>query len=546
MTENDFAAPRAGRLRYWNYVAVYGLLAAIVLYPIAVVNIPGLEDYPNHLARMYILSHFKSSPDLQRFYQVRWQPIPYVGMDAAFLLLNRIAPVYDAGRILIGFCVLLPVAAVATLHYSIHRRVSLVPAAAFLLSYNALLRWGFLSYLSTLCLAVMVFAGWIATTNWSRWRRLIVFALLATALYLGHLVAFAAYCLLVLCFELSRAAKAGFQERGAILADWVFAALQAAPAIVLASSITVSDRLVGPPLTEYGTFQDKVRGILSPILFQLSKVEIVTGLVLLVVIIFARITGRVRFSQWLFGIVVIVGVLSFCIPVRLLGVFGMDFRLPLLASMLLLSAISMTTLATPLFRNSILCLILLLTAARSVVISRELREADDQIAELRQVIAAMPRGMRLLTVETGANLSAPNSTLVTFHAPLVAVIDRDAFVPTLSTGNGLVKPAPAFKESSSPMGSPYPDVADLVDGYGKLDPKVDIPARIGERIYWLGWERKFDYVLVAHYGQRPPALPRNLRLVASSTAGDLYEIDKPSTITPSTPQQGRLPPEKTY
>ena len=295
MTENDFAAPRAGRLRYWNYVAVYGLLAAIVLYPIAVVNIPGLEDYPNHLARMYILSHFKSSPDLQRFYQVRWQPIPYVGMDAAFLLLNRIAPVYDAGRILIGFCVLLPVAAVATLHYSIHRRVSLVPAAAFLLSYNALLRWGFLSYLSTLCLAVMVFAGWIATTNWSRWRRLIVFALLATALYLGHLVAFAAYCLLVLCFELSRAAKAGFQERGAILADWVFAALQAAPAIVLASSITVSDRLVGPPLTEYGTFQDKVRGILSPILFQLSKVEIVTGLVLLVVIIFARITGRVRF-----------------------------------------------------------------------------------------------------------------------------------------------------------------------------------------------------------------------------------------------------------
>ena len=109
MTENDFAAPRAGRLRYWNYVAVYGLLAAIVLYPIAVVNIPGLEDYPNHLARMYILSHFKSSPDLQRFYQVRWQPIPYVGMDAAFLLLNRIAPVYDAGRILIGFCVLLPV-----------------------------------------------------------------------------------------------------------------------------------------------------------------------------------------------------------------------------------------------------------------------------------------------------------------------------------------------------------------------------------------------------------------------------------------------------
>ena len=123
----------------------------------------------------------------------------------------------------------------------------------------------------------------------------------------------------------------------------------------------------------------------------------------------------------------------------------MDFRLPLLASMLLLSAIWMTTLAALLFRNSILCLILLLTAARSVVISRELREADHQIAEVRPVIAAMPRGMRLLTVETGAKLCAPNSSLVTFHAPLVAIIDRDAFVPTLSTGNGLVKPASASK-----------------------------------------------------------------------------------------------------
>ena len=40
------------------------------------------------------------------------------------------------------------------------------------------------------------------------------------------------------------------------------------------------------------------------------------------------------------------------------------------------------------------------------------------------------------------------------------------------------------------MGSPYPDVADLVDGYGKLDPKVEFPpvlasnllARLGAQV----------------------------------------------------------------
>ena len=172
--------------RAWKYAAVYGLLAAIVLYPIAMVRVPGLEDYPNHLARMYILSHYNESEALQRFYEVRWRPIPYLGMDATFVLLSRIASIYDAGRLFVGLCVLLPVLSVAALHFSVHRRPSLVPAGAFLLSYNALLLWGFLSYLPVLCLAVIVFAGWIATIHWPRGRRLIVFSVLATILYLGH------------------------------------------------------------------------------------------------------------------------------------------------------------------------------------------------------------------------------------------------------------------------------------------------------------------------------------------------------------------------
>ena len=72
----------ATRLEVRKYAVVYGLLAAIVLYPIAMVRVPGLEDYPNHLARMYILSHYNESEALQRFYEVRWRPIPYLGMDA--------------------------------------------------------------------------------------------------------------------------------------------------------------------------------------------------------------------------------------------------------------------------------------------------------------------------------------------------------------------------------------------------------------------------------------------------------------------------------
>ena len=516
------------RRRALAYFGVYALLTAIVLYPIAMVTVPGLEDYPNHLARMYVLSHYDQSGAFQRFYQVRWRPIPYLAMDAAFIVLSRIAPIYDAGRLFVGLCVVLPVASVAALHFAVHRRASLVPAAAFLLSYNAILLWGFLNYLPVLCLAVILFAGWIATTHWPRWRRLIVFSALTLLLYLGHLVAFGAYCLLVLCFEVFRALKLGVQAWRKIITDWLFAALQAVPAIILALSTKIDNPFVGSVTTDYGTLSDKIRAILSPIFFLHTETEALFGILALVILLFGRLTGRLRLAPELLSIFLVVAVMSLCVPLRLLGVFGMDFRLPLLAAMLLLSAISPTERASEVFKASILCFIILATAVRSTLIAGQLQDVDRQIAELRGVLTAMPKGMRLLTVDASqaGHERLPPLIRVTFHAPLVAIIDRDAFSPTLFTGLMTVKPKPEFKLSSTPNGYPYPGLADLIDGYGASDPMGDLPSGKGGRVYWMGWERHFDYVLVTHYGSTPTGLPKVLRLISSSPVADLYEIDK--------------------
>ncbi len=388
---------------------------------------------------------------------------------------------------------------------------------------------GFLSYLPVLCLAVIVFVGWIATTHWPRGRRLIVFSALATILYLGHLVAFGAYCLMVLCFEVFRAGKTGLQAWRAIMVDWLFAALQAAPAIILALSVTVERPFDGPIETSYGTIIDKIGVILSPVLFLQSKTENMFGIIALILLIIGRLTDRMKLAPELFQIFLVVGVISLCVPLWLLGVFGMDFRLPLLAAMLLLSANSTTGRASPLFRNTILCGVILLTAVRSALIVGELRKADEQIDGVRQVVSAMPKGMRMLTIDVSGteNQGHSGSTHVSSHAPLVAVIDRDAFAPTLFTGLGTVKPKPELKMLSTPDGYPYPDLAGLVRGYGKaVDSSVDIPSGGGGRGYWLGWERNFDYVLVMHYGMRPARLPEVLRLAASSNVADLYAIDK--------------------
>jgi hypothetical protein len=144
------------------------------------------------------------------------------------------------------------------------------------------------------------------------------------------------------------------------------------------------------------------------------------------------------------------------------------------------------------------------------------------------VLAAMPRGMRLLTVDAvwhDHRLRAGAQT-VSWHAPVLAVIDRNAFVPTLFTGALTVQMAPGSHRSSTPTGFRYPSLADVLDSQGRRDdPAVDLGDGFGGRIYWWGWERNFDYVLIEHYGRRPAALPAILRPVSTSDVADLYRID---------------------
>jgi len=511
----------------WKHVAIYGLLTLIALFPVLSVEIPGLEDYPNHLARIYILSHYQTSEALRRFYDVHWRPIPYLGMDASLMVLLKIANIYNAGRIFVGACILMPVASVAALHFVTCRRASLVPTAAFLLGYNFILRWGFLNYLPILCLAVLVFAGWVATVDSPRWPRLLVFSVLALILYFGHLVAFGAYCLMVATFEIFRTRYRWTWDWRRVAADWAYAALQAVPAAIVLASTKVDRPFVGPLYTAYGQPSEKLMAILSPVLFTLSTTEVVIALVSVLVLVFAGLTGRVRFTPPVFWIFAVVGLLAVCVPSRLLDVFGMDFRLPLLAAMLLVAAVETTERADALFRRGAVVFIILMSALHSWEVASALRAVDQELAILRGVLAEMPVGMRLLTVDVSDDRrnTADQKMAATRHAPLLAVIDREAFVPTLFTGLSTVEPSRAMRASATPNGAPYPDLAQLVAGYQKLDdPNSDIPSGFGGRVYWLGWERKFDYVLVLHYGRRPNALPGHLRLVDSSEVADLYEI----------------------
>ncbi len=59
------------------------ILAAALLTPIWMVEFPPLLDYPNHLARSFVLAHLNDPAfTFSKFYRADWGTYPYLGMDA--------------------------------------------------------------------------------------------------------------------------------------------------------------------------------------------------------------------------------------------------------------------------------------------------------------------------------------------------------------------------------------------------------------------------------------------------------------------------------
>src|SRR5229473_4925489 len=89
------------------------ILAAALLAPIWIAAFPPLLDYPNHLARAFVLAHLNDPHfAFRQFYRADWGAYPYLGMDASLAVLGRLFPIGTAGRVYLSLCLLaLPAAA---------------------------------------------------------------------------------------------------------------------------------------------------------------------------------------------------------------------------------------------------------------------------------------------------------------------------------------------------------------------------------------------------------------------------------------------------
>jgi hypothetical protein len=399
------------------------MLAAVPLFSTV---LPPLFDYPNHLARMHLLSEGGN-----QFYAVHWEPLPNLAQDLIVAPLARVLPLDIASKLFVVAIFGLITGGIMLLNRVATGAWRIWPLIAFLLLYNRMFLWGFLNYLFGIGVALAGTALWLALERERWWLRALAASLVALTCYLSHIAAFGVYVLVIIGVELSPA--------------WGELRAHRWPALVRRTAIA-GVQFVIPAALVIGYWHPVAAGGINhaafwrkaDLLFSIfdnydRPFDIVCFALFLGLIVWLAATRRLRLVPrlaWAAGLVFAAYLLS---PSQIYGGSGADHRLPLPIFLLLVAA------SAPKFPNR--CTAAAIGVATGVLLVARLAFIEHVWLRADQIYAADLTGVDMLP--QGAKLAVAYPTnAVNFvpvpevHLAVVAVARREAFVPTLFAYQG--------------------------------------------------------------------------------------------------------------
>jgi hypothetical protein len=542
MGANGCAAPLIERLAAWlaTRVAWWSVLAgtcAVLLVPLFLVDVPPLLDYPNHLARMYVLAFGAHDPILSHMYAQHWAIIPNLAIDLVLPEMLKILPIYVAGRVVLAATLLLPLAGVIVYHRVAFGVRSYWPIAAALTAYNALFILGFMNFLLSLGMALLVAAGWL---RW-RERHLVTVALCGavatTAIFFMHL-----FGLLFLAVLLGTEELAWFwwhrSDRPALLPR-----LMRHSAIGLAAFLPPVMLYALAPLSDAGgrviwlAWHFKLVWLAEPFMTYDGAVDLLVTLAFLGLLYGLWRVGRLRAAVGLGGALLVLLAMYVACPFVMMGTGFIDARFPVMIGLLMFAGLRPVRLP-PRVRAVIAVVLALTFLARTASLATVWHAHNQDLTDMRRVIAPVPRGARVLvvTVDPQDNpdywnalprgREIPELFRIEFHLPALLVIEHQAFFPCLFTVRAKqpLITLPPYDRLGAPECQP-PDWQSLVVGYS-VHPVTPAP-------YLRNWQRNYDFVLLLNAGGAGDLrrfLPERLTLLTSADVAALYRVRPPAPV----------------
>jgi hypothetical protein len=495
------------------------VLCAVLLVPLALVDVPPLLDYPNHLARATVLAFGSADPVLSRMYAVRWAIIPNLGTDLVLPPLLHILPIHLAGRVVVGCAILLPV--IGTIAYSraTFGTRSAWPLASGLVAYNATLLLGFVNFIAAIGIAMLLAAAWIAWRDRAPLRATALAIIGTVALFFCHLMGLVFFFALIAGYELQWLCAHRTQP-AAILAR--IAALVAL-AVVPLGLYLLSPLAPMPAQTEFLPLADKTQQLAYPFVNYVLPLDIATACAVGTFLLACVAKGRCRITASSGLALLLLAGFYLAAPWGFKGTFFFDTRFAIMLGFLLFGAVLPTDLPRAAAFAAVIAFTLLFSI-RMATVALAWHGHRRDVADMRAVIATVAPGARVFVASVSPE-EAPdywrhgplsrrlsNGIRIDYHLPALLLIERRAYWPFLfdNPSQQPVATLPPYRDLAERAGS-------LVD-HGALSAagKVDLCG--------------YDYVLLLEASAEPD-LPHfaadRLTLLARSNFAALFRV-KPS------------------
>jgi len=516
------------RAAWWT---VFAATCAALMVPLFLVDVPPLLDYPNHLARMYVLAFGAQDPILSRMYAQHWAIIPNLAIDLVMPAMLKVLPVYLAGRMVLGVTLLLPLVGAIVYHRVAFGVRSYWPLVAALGAYNALFLFGFMNFLLALGMALLAAAAWL------RWREshpvwvTALGALATIAIFFMHLFGLVFLAVLVGSEELAtfwRRRRTGAAGWSLLLRRAAMGAIAFAPPLVLVLLAPI-DQLEGRVF--YRPIWHKLYCLTEPFLAYDGTLDALTGGLFAVGLYVAARHGRLRAAPGIGLALAGLFVAYLICPFSMKGTGFLDARFPIMLGLLLFAGLRPQGLS-PRMAGAVGAVLAVVFLARTASLGAVWWDHNRDLADFRQVTETIAPGSRVLVVsfdpedasaywaQVPRGRRIPLFFRLDFHLPALLTIEHRAFIPYLFTvaAKQPLAVRPPYDRISVPEGQP-PDWQSLVVGYN-LHPVTPAP-------FLIGWREGFDYVLLLNAGGAGDLrqfLPGDLALVAGSDVAALYRI----------------------
>jgi hypothetical protein len=418
-TSHEVAAGAATSADVLSSPLLLVFVAAALVLPLWVVKYPPILDYPNHLARWFVIFHIHDSHyQFSQLYTVDWKPYPYILLDLVAVPMQYLSNIYIVGKLILTLCVLsVPFGTWFFLRRTNPENQYLALYAA-LMAYNPQFLMGSLQNEFSIGLCFVALGVWVTYTLSPSLAKWVLLSLLVTLIYLTHLIGFAVAGVAVTCFCL-------FARKP--LRTLLFSWLLFVPGTIC---YILSQRNLprgGPAYLTYTTLSGRLKDLAFPFRGYTTRLDILIIAVLVVCgLVMIIQDGRIRLNWCWAGTALGLVLLYFVVPSGVGETQGyINVRILLFAFIVALAALKSVR-----HKRLLIVAAAVLVTARCADVAYHFVGAQPQFRTVEAAIAHIPDQSRVLPVEAAwdGNVSL---FLRPIHVYAYGVIDRGWLVPSL-------------------------------------------------------------------------------------------------------------------